>query len=95
MAAKPRIAPKNVTVTARWATASELPVEFADQMHVQRTGDRFFVTLGQGAFPLMEGPPQGDIEISIRPLHRYVISTADLRRFVEALQQTLPAEDEQ
>ena len=77
-------------VTAAWDDPLALPLEFADQVHVQRVGDRYILTVGQGNFPLVGGKLTEALQINIRPLHRYVISTADLRRISDTIASLLP-----
>lgn len=83
-----------VQIRAVWGAASELPVEFADHVHVQRIGDRYFLTIGQSNFPLFEGQPTAPVDIPIRPLHRYAVSEADFRRIVGVLSGTVPPSQE-
>jgi hypothetical protein len=83
----------NVNITAVWSDPASLPIDFVDQLHIQRVGDRYFLTFGQGNFPLVEGKPEADLKIQIRPVHRYVISSADLRRMIVAATTTLASEE--
>jgi hypothetical protein len=79
-----------VPVTAEWESPLELPLEFADQIHVQRVGDRYVLTIGHGNFPLVGPRPVEPFKIGIRPLHRYVVTIADLRRFSDTIASMIP-----
>jgi hypothetical protein len=82
-------APDGEQVGLNWPEIRELPLVFADQVHIQRVPDRFYVTFGQVNLPIISGAPPSGFRADVRPVIRLVITAEDMRRIVGAIQTVM------
>jgi len=78
-----------------WGKGEALEPIFADNLHLQRINDQFYLTFGQVRLPLIETNPAERVVAEIRPVVRLIVPKDALQRVVNMLSRNLkPGEEE-
>ena len=73
-----------------WPDAAELPIGFADQLHVTAVQGRFYLTFGQLNLPPMKELPD-DFTADVRPIGRFVVPGNAMSAMIQALNTVVEA----
>ena len=76
-----------------WGKPEHLEPIFADNLHLQRINDQFYLTFGQIVPPLVEGSPNERMVAEIRPVARMIVTKDALGRISELLVRNLKSEE--
>ena len=77
------------TLEVYWGSAEHLEPIFADNLHLQRIGDLFYLTFGQVRVPVLEGEQTKRLVAEIHPMARMIVPKAALDRIADLLHRTL------
>jgi len=70
-------------MTAQWVESASPELQFADQLHVIRVDDRFYLTFGQTRVPV--GSSGGELLGEIHPVARLVLTKQAMTAIVGIL----------
>jgi len=80
-----------IEVRGHWADASQLDPIYADQLHLVRLENQFFLVFGQTRLPVVEGR-SSTVDAEIKPMARFVVSKEALGRMINLLNQNVVSE---
>jgi len=77
---------KGLAAKLRWSAGEDLDPVFADQMHLARMNDQYYLTFGQARILTALGAPES---VEVRPVGRFIIPKRTLEQLVALLKRGL------
>jgi len=86
----------HVTIPVEWPDTVDLPAVYANQLHIQHTGNEFFLTFGELQPPIVVGSEEERQEklgtipaITVRPVAKIAISPPAMMGMADVIRENV------